>query len=108
MIMKFNKKGKENLTIVDSTWYNGSDQDIDKMSWTTGLHSFNWKGYPALIVIKEKIDPVPLPFEKVKGEMLSGFQDKLEKDWIKQLKEKYTVKVDSNEFSNLKKKLINE
>jgi hypothetical protein len=40
--------------------------------------------------------------------MMTGYQEKLENDWIKQLKEKYTVKVDSNEFNNVKKRIAND
>ncbi len=105
---KFNKKGRENLYITDSTWYYGSDSEIDKVTRTAGLHSFTWKGYPSIIVIKERIEPVPLPYNEVQEEVVAAYQEKLEKDWIKQLKEKYTVKVDNNEFLNVKKKLINE
>ena len=105
---KFNRKGKENLSITDRTWYNGYDNEIDRVSWTAGWHSFTWKGNPAILFIKESIEPVAIPFNEVQEEIMSGYQEKLENDWIRQLKEKYAVKVDSNEFSNVKKKLINE
>ena len=108
MIKKFNRKGRENLIIKDSIWHTGSDSEIDNVKWTKGLHSLQWKGYPSLLMINENIEPVPAPFSEVKSELLSGYQEKLEKDWIKQLKEKYTVKVDSNEYSAVKKRLANE
>jgi peptidyl-prolyl cis-trans isomerase SurA len=105
---KFSKKGVTYLSITDSTFVRGSDSEIDSIKWETGAHSFTWKGFPSVAVIKKTIEPVPLPFEKVQGEMMTGYQEKLEKDWIRQLKEKYTVKVDTNELNNVKKRIANE
>ncbi|MBK9389153.1 MAG: peptidyl-prolyl cis-trans isomerase [Bacteroidetes bacterium] len=108
ILKKFSKKGVSYLSITDSTWIRGSDSEIDGIKWETGAHSFIWKGFPSVAVIKRTVDPVPLPFEKVQGEMMTGYQQKLENDWIEQLKEKYTVKVDSNELNNVKKRIANE
>jgi peptidyl-prolyl cis-trans isomerase SurA len=105
---KFNKKGNDILVITDSTWYYGTDPEIDKITWEKGTHSFTWKGFPSIINIKRLIDPEPLPFEKVQGDMMTGYQEQLEKDWIKQLKERYTVKIDSIELNNVKKRIANE
>lgn len=40
--------------------------------------------------------------------MIKGYQEFLESDWIRQLKEKYSVKVDSVVLEEVKKKLNNE
>jgi peptidyl-prolyl cis-trans isomerase SurA len=108
LLKKFSKKGVSYLSVSDSTWVRGSDSEIDGIKWEAGVHSFNWKGFPSVAVIKRIVEPVPLPFEKVQGEMMTGYQQKLENDWIRQLKEKYTVKVDSNELNNVKKRIANE
>jgi len=105
---KFNKNGIRNLEIRDSTWYQGSDPEIDRVKWEKISQSLNWKGFPSIIVINSIIEPVPLPFEKVRGEMMTGYQEQLEIDWIKQLKEKYPVKIDSTELNNVKKRISNE
>ena len=105
---KFNKKGIRNLEITDSTWYFGSDNEIDNLKWEKGTHFFKWKGYTSVIVIKNNVDPVPLPFEKVMGEMMPGYQEQLENDWLRQLKEKYPVKIDNIELNSVKKKISNE
>jgi len=105
---KFNKKGISNLEITDSTWYFGSDPEIDSLMWNKGAHSLKWKGSQSILVIKNIIDPVPLPFEKVQGEMMTGYQEQLENDWIRQLKEKYPVKIDNIELNSVKKKISNE
>ena len=108
LLKKFSKKGINNLSITDSTWFQGYDNEVDGIRWEKGAHSFSLKGYPSVIVIRNIIDPVPLPFDKVQGIMMAGYQEKLENDWIEQLKDKYSVKVDSNEFNNVKKRISNE
>jgi peptidyl-prolyl cis-trans isomerase SurA len=105
---KFSRRGISYLSITDSTWVYGSDNEIDGTKWETGAHSFTWKGKPSVCVIKRILDPVPLPFNKVQGEIMTRYQEMLENDWIRQLKEKYTVKIDTNELNNVKKRIANE
>jgi len=59
-------------------------------------------------VIKKVIDPVPLKYEEVQEEMVTGYQESLENEWIVQLKEKYNVKIDSLVLEEVKRKLNNE
>jgi hypothetical protein len=40
--------------------------------------------------------------------MISGYQDWLTEEWIRQLKGKYPVKVDDRIFDEVKKRLSNE
>ena len=105
---KFNKKGIDNLVITDSTWYYGTDPEVDRLRWENGMQTFDRKGFPSIIDIKKMIAPEPLPFDKVQGEIMTGYQEQLESSWIRQLKERYPVKIDSIELSNVKKRIANE
>jgi len=105
---QFNKNSDTLLTIKESTWYKADNTEIDNLQWIKGIQSFQMNGFPSLILIKRIIEPVPLKFETIKGELLSGFQDYLENEWIKQLKGKYNVKVDSLALDEVKNKLNNE
>jgi peptidyl-prolyl cis-trans isomerase SurA len=105
---KFNNKNDTLLIIKEDTWYKGDDREIDNLRWVTGAQSFLRNGFPAIILIKNIIEPVPLKFEKVQREMLTGYQEYLEGEWMKQLKEKYSVKIDSLLLKDVKKKLNNE
>ena len=57
---------------------------------------------PSIINIKKVIEPVPQSFNEIQGEMITGYQEYLENEWIKQLKEKYIVKIDSMVFEEVK------
>jgi peptidyl-prolyl cis-trans isomerase SurA len=108
LLEKFNKSNDTVLFIRNGTWSRGEDQEIDKVEWTEGTHFFARNGFPAIIIIKKVTDPLPLKFEEVEEKMMTGYQEYLEAEWIRQLKEKYIVKIDSFVFSEVKKKLINE
>lgn len=105
---KFNKKNDSILVIREMKWYKGDDKEIDSLPWVTGPQFIKRNGFPAVIVINKILEPEPLPFDKVKGDLMSKYQDYLEKEWLGQLKEKYTVKIDNLVFNKVKKSLTNE
>jgi len=108
MLAKFNKKNDSLLVITEGKWLTGDDKEMDKMEWKTGTEFRRINNNPTVIVISEVIEPEPLPFEEVQGEMVTGYQDYLENEWIKQLKSKYPVKVDESVLSEVKKSPGNE
>jgi peptidyl-prolyl cis-trans isomerase SurA len=108
LLEKFNKKNDTLLIIKDGIWQSGDDPEIDKVEWVTGTHYFNRNDFPSIILIKKVKDPLPLKFEEVQEKMMSGFQEYLDREWIRQLKEKYSVKIDSFTLDEVKKILINE
>jgi len=92
---KFNTQKDSLLTIEKGTWLTGDDAEIDKLKWIRSSQSLTRNGWPAIINIKKVSEPVPQAFNDVQGEMINGYQEYLESEWIKQLKEKYSVKTDS-------------
>ena len=108
MYEKFNKKNDTLLIISEGKWYKGDDPQIDKIEWKRGMHSFSRDGFPSLIIISKIIEPVPLGFAEVKGEMITLYQEHLESEWIRQLKENYNVKINSHILEEIKNKLTHE
>lgn len=43
--------------------------------------------------LKKVVQPTPKPLDEAKGLVTAAYQDQLEKDWIKELREKYPVRV---------------
>jgi len=103
LIKKFNRKNDSLLTIREHIWNKGDNNDIDNIQWIAGQQSFKMGGYPSIIRIKRVIDPVPQEFEKVEGEMMAGYQEFLENEWTRQLKEKYSVKINDLALEEVKK-----
>ena len=105
---KFNKKNDTLLIITEGKWYKGDDPQIDNLKWNKGLHSFTRNGFPSLIIINELIKPVPLEFDEVRGEIITSYQEHLESEWVRQLKESYNVKINNQILEEIKNKLTHE
>jgi peptidyl-prolyl cis-trans isomerase SurA len=105
LLKKFNRKNDTILTIKERTLIEGDDPKMDKMPWITGMIIDK---QDSIIVIKNVLEPTPLSLEEVQEEMMQGFQDDLESEWITQLKQKYNVSIDNGVLVEVKKKLANE
>ncbi len=105
---KFNRNKDTLLFIEENKWYKGDDNELDELNWAAGTQSFSRKGYPAIICINKILYPEPEKFEKVKGELMTNYQDYLESEWVRQLKENYTVLIDNSVLDEVRKKLSNE
>jgi len=105
---KFNKKGDTLLIIKEGKWFSGDKAELDKLNWVPGTQSFTSDGFPSIINIKKIIEPAPLAFSEVQSEMMIKYQEFLENEWVGQLKEKYSVKIDNIVLEEVKQKIKNE
>ena len=108
MMAKFNRKSDSAVVITEGRWYAGDDPELDKFDWKPGAEFRRMGKYPSIIVISRVIEPEPLPFEEVRGDMMTLYQNYLENEWTGQLKSKYTVKVDESVLAEVKRSLGNE
>ncbi len=108
LLARFNNKNDSLLTITDGRWFKGDNKEIDNIQWVTGAQNIETNSLPAVIVISRIINPEPKPFKEVQGEIMTAYQDYLEKEWIKQLKAEYNVKIDDIVYDKVKKSLKNE
>jgi peptidyl-prolyl cis-trans isomerase SurA len=108
LLKKFNKKNDTLLFIKKGTWFKGDNPEIDKIEWINGSQTFTYDGFPSIILIKRVLEPSPLKYDKVQGEVMTGYQEFLESEWIRQLNKKYSVKIDNLVLDEVKKKLKNE
>ncbi len=88
----------DDLEIETGIFKKGDNLIIDKKVW--GVDSE--ESYP-LIIIKGKVkEPKPKLFIEAKGAVISDYQDFLEKEWIKKLREKYNINVNQQVLSTIK------
>jgi len=102
---KFISKNDTLLTVKEVIWYKGDNKTVDLLDMSKNYQEILIDGFPSIVIVKKVLDAVPLPFKEVQGEMISGFQQYLEDNWIKQLKDKYTVKIDNDVFEEIRKSL---
>lgn len=77
---------------------------VDSVAWTVGLHTKEAGRIYYLVEVKELLPPGQAEFEEVKAQVISDYQDDLEKQWIDLLKMKYSIRVNGK----MKKRMIKE
>lgn len=108
LLDKFNSVKDSLLTITECKWFMGDNKEIDNIRWVTGPQNTIMNSYPAVIAVSRIVDPEPMQFSDVQGEIMTAYQDYLENEWIKQLKAEYTVKIDDIVYDKVKKSIKNE
>ncbi len=66
---------------------------VDKVSWSTGLHETEADGLFYIVEVKRLIPPGLKTFEEARSQVISDYQDYLEKNWVAELRKKYPVKI---------------
>jgi peptidyl-prolyl cis-trans isomerase SurA len=108
MINKFISKGDSLLFFKKARWFKGDDKDMDGLRWIKGYQETTREGFPCIVVVDSIIEPRPLPFGEVQGEMISAYQGYLENKWAEQLKENWAVKIDTAVLEDVRRTLKNE
>jgi peptidyl-prolyl cis-trans isomerase SurA len=108
IVEKYITKNDTLLTIEEGTWYKGDNKTIDNLDRTKMKLETIIEGFPSIVLVNKIIDAVPLSFTEVQGEIITGYQEYLEENWIKQLKGKYSVKIDNGVLEEIRKNLNHE
>lgn len=108
MLAKFNTAGDSVLTISKKRYFSGDDRDIDSLEWSPGLHTLVKDNLPTLIFAEKISAPEPLPLNEVQADIFEGYQEMLMADWIRQLRERYTVEISDTVYDEVKKILRND
>ena len=61
--------------------------------------------FMTLFMVKEIVPSRIKTFEETKGEVINDFQESVEKQWLKQLKAKYSIKINEKTLKKAKKEL---
>ncbi len=105
VIRKYNKGGRETLTLVQDTIILDKKEADEYGSWKKGsVHTVHGEKEEIWYVV-EKVPARLAPLKDQLGIVTSDYQDYLEKQWIETLKKKYPVVVNREVFNRLKKDL---
>lgn len=101
---KMNKSG-EVVTFETGTYEKGKSQMVDATLWKKGMLSSEWQeGDTKKFVKIEDVLPESIkPLSEARGYVIADYQDYLEKNWIKDLKAAYPLKVNEATFKKLVK-----
>jgi peptidyl-prolyl cis-trans isomerase SurA len=99
----------QNKLKTETGYYKKEEKTIlQKVPWVTGVHSAENNGMYYLAWIRNILPPGAMSFEEARPAVISDYQTYLEKNWVEQLKKKYSVKVNEKGkkyiFQNLQQK----
>jgi len=98
-----NTDSQLDLTIKEGKFTKKDNEDVAKATWKEGTTSIIKNEKSTSIVVINKLLPVaPKELNEVRGLVTSDYQNFLEEEWVKSLKEKYKVTV-NNEVLKLVK-----
>jgi peptidyl-prolyl cis-trans isomerase SurA len=71
----------------------GESKIIDKVNWVPGIQELNIDGNYYLLEIKRLVEPGTKTFSESRSQIISDYQNELEKEWVLSLRKKYTFKI---------------
>lgn len=104
VIEKVNKKSQLNLDVKSGIYLKGDNEWVDKAPWQIGDSEF----FPIadnrvkFVYIHNIIKPEPKKLSEARGLITSDYQNYLEQEWIKELRAKYKVDLNSKLFNMAK------
>jgi peptidyl-prolyl cis-trans isomerase SurA len=96
LLKQFNEKD-EQLRIETGVFEKGENKVVDQLIW--GVRS---DGEKYVAAKGEILKPEVKDFIECKGSVISDYQDYLDKQWIKRLKDQYNIKVNQSVLSTVK------
>ncbi len=104
ILAEVNKNSQLNLQVETQIFNKGENEFVDK-NWMVGTSSdiVSEKDKKIMIVVVNKImKPEPKAYQDAKGMVTADYQSYLEKQWLEDLKKKYTVDIDKTVLSTIK------
>ena len=107
MAAKLNKKDSAMFSVESETMKRSAfDSEGNGLEWKVGSTKTNngENGTYEILKVTNLIPVMPKPLEEARGYVVADFQEKLEKDWIQSLREKYPVHINEDVLGAIIKK----
>ena len=103
---QLNIEGKINVIITQGVYEIDSKELPENFKAIIGVSDvYKTEDSNIVINVKEVLEPAIKEFDEVKGLLISNYQAKIEKDWMKELHSKYDVVINNKTLKKLKKQL---
>lgn len=100
---QINSDSQLNLKIVSGKFSKGDNKIIDAIDANSGLSKNQLIDNQVVFVnVKRKIAPEPKTLKEARGVVTAEYQNQLEKEWLKELKNKYKVDVNRDVLKTVK------
>ncbi len=101
-------EGLKGVSVKSPYFQQGDNVDIDETEWTVGtirIIPSTVDKTTKIVKILDVRQPEPKTYREAKGIVISAYQNKLEEDWLKVLKEKYPVQVNEKLLEKVRKNI---
>ncbi len=101
----FNDDFPNKISIDKGVFYEEDEEILKKIEWKPGISKrISNKNREFIVHIHKVIPAKPKPLQEIRGLVVADYQSHLEKEWIKELRNKYQVSINDNVLE----KTINE
>jgi peptidyl-prolyl cis-trans isomerase SurA len=102
LVKKLNRNDPLRLQMTEGTFQKGDNPYLDQLtSWTVDNFTVNYNGRVAYVDISQVEEPRPKTLQEARGQLISDYQQYLEKNWLERLKAKYPVTLNEEEVRKL-------
>lgn len=91
------------VQISEKKFQKGENKAVDAVKWEKGTHTTQLNGREYLVIINDVLAPGYKQLNEVRGIAISDYQNYLEEQWVKELREKYPVSINTSEVEKLLK-----
>ncbi len=103
---KLNVDGKVNVMAASGVYEEGSESFPKTVKRETGISNIVKEGDYYFVSKINKVMPAgPKTLEEARGKVVNDYQQHLENNWVKDLKQEFNVSVNRDVFENVKKQL---
>jgi len=102
IVAEFNNDENSPVKLIRDKFEEGDNEYIDAIKWKKGLSDNLEEGKDIVFVfVHDVIEAQNKKLDEARGIITADYQNYLEKQWIKELREKYDYKVNKDVFSQL-------
>lgn len=104
VIEKVNKESELNLTVRTNKFEMENTPFLKDQNLKPGINDpYLYDGKYYVVKVTEKLEPMPKELTETKGAVTSDYQNELEKQWLFEIAERHTVKIDKDVLYSLGK-----
>ncbi|MFB9865156.1 peptidylprolyl isomerase [Rufibacter immobilis] len=92
------------LQVTSRKFQRGENKMLDGVTWKPGTYTLTQDGRSIWIKIDQIDPPAPKKLSETRGVVISDYQNYLEQEWVKELRQKYPISVNQSEVQKLIKK----
>ncbi|MDD4821126.1 MAG: peptidylprolyl isomerase [Bacteroidales bacterium] len=99
---EFNKNGKSQIKFNKGLFEKGTNPFVDKLAYKTGEMKVD-SLFPVVFLSGKNLKYTPQSYEDVRGEITSDYQNYLEEEWVKSLKQRFKVEINEEVLRSVQK-----